>query len=134
MGGNNFFSELRRRNVTKVAIGYGVLGWLLIEIGATIVPLLQLPDSLSTAVTVVVLSGFPVALIIAWVFEMTPEGMKRTENVSRTEKIPYWSRRKFGAFVVIAALLGLGLFVFQRTITNTNKLAKPGSASGQLTK
>src|SRR5437879_13298516 len=77
----NFFSELKRRNVYKVAVAYAVVGWLVIQVTATIVPALHLPDGLTTAVVVLTLIGFPVALVIAWAFEMTPEGMKRTEDV-----------------------------------------------------
>src|SRR6516165_8013457 len=99
MSERNFFSELKRRNVYKVAVGYGVVGWLAIQIAATIVPALHLPDVITTAVVVLVLLGFPIALVIAWAFEMTPEGMKRTADLSPDEAIPQWSRRKFAAFI-----------------------------------
>jgi len=94
----NFFSELKRRNVYKVAVAYAVVGWLIMQVAATIVPALHLPDVITTAVVVVTLLGFPIALIIAWAFEMTPDGMKRTENISPDQHIPQWSRRKFAAF------------------------------------
>lgn len=110
----NFFAELKRRNVYKVAVGYGVVGWLVMQVAATIVPALHLPGSLTTAVVVVVLLGFPIALVVAWAFEMTPEGMKRTENVPPNEPNPQWSRRKFVAFVVCVALMAGGLLVWQR--------------------
>jgi serine/threonine-protein kinase len=109
----NFFSELKRRNVYKVAVGYGVVGWLVMQVAATIVPALHLPDAITTAVVAVVLLGFPIALVIAWAFEMTPEGMKRTENVSPDERIPQWSRKKFAAFVFSVAVAAAGLLVFQ---------------------
>ena len=72
----NFFTELKRRNVYKVAVAYAVVGWLVIQVTATIVPALHLPDGLTTAVVVLTLVGFPIALVISWAFEMTPEGMK----------------------------------------------------------
>jgi TolB-like protein/Tfp pilus assembly protein PilF len=109
----NFFAELKRRNVYKVAVGYGVVGWLIMQVAATIVPALHLPDSLTTAVVVLTLLGFPLALVIAWAFEMTPEGMKRTENVLPNEHIPQWSRKKFAAFILVAGLSAAGLFAFQ---------------------
>ena len=115
----NFFTELKRRNVYKVAVGYGVVGWLVIQMSATIVPALHLPDAITTAVVVLVLLGFPIAVVIAWAFEMTPEGMKRTENVSPHEHIPYWSRRKFAAFIFAVAALAAILFVFQLTRSRT---------------
>jgi TolB-like protein/Flp pilus assembly protein TadD len=109
----NFFAELKRRNVYKVAVGYGVVGWLVMQVAATIVPALHLPDSLTTAVVVVTLLGFPIALVIAWAFEMTPEGMKRTENISPNDQIPQWSRKKFTAFIFVVGLTAAALLAFQ---------------------
>src|SRR5438105_6153976 len=109
----NFFAELKRRNVYKVAVAYSVVGWLVIQVTATIVPALHLPDGLTTAVVVLILVGFPVALVIAWAFEMTPEGMKRTENLSPDEVIPQWSKKKFAALIIGVAAIAAGLLVFQ---------------------
>ena len=109
----SLFSELKRRNVYKVAVAYAVVGWLVIQVTATIVPALHLPDGLTSAVVVLILVGFPVALVIAWAFEMTPEGMKRTADVSPDEVLPRWSRRKFGAFVVGASVIAAALLAYQ---------------------
>jgi TolB-like protein/Flp pilus assembly protein TadD len=109
----NFFAELKRRNVYKVAAAYGVIGWLVIQVTATIVPALHLPDGLTTAIVVVVLLGFPVALAIAWAFEMTPEGMKRTANVAPDQHLPQWSKRKFGAFIVGVSVVAAALLGYQ---------------------
>src|SRR5207247_6530130 len=109
----NFFAELKRRNVYKVAIAYAVVGWLVIQVTATIVPALHLPESLTTAVVVLTLVGFPVALVIAWAFEMTPEGMKRTENVSPDEVIPQWSKKKFAALIIRITVMAASLLPFQ---------------------
>src|SRR5438477_5961534 len=113
MNPGNFFAELKRRNVYKVAVAYAVVGWLIIQITATIVPALHLPDGLTTAVVLLILVGFPVALVIAWAFEMTPEGMKRTENVSPDEVIPQWSKKKFAALIIGVAIIAAGLLAFQ---------------------
>ncbi|MEO8043326.1 MAG: tetratricopeptide repeat protein [Spartobacteria bacterium] len=113
MNFQSFFTELKRRNVYKVAVGYGVVAWLVMQVAATIVPALHLPESLTTAVVVVTLLGFPLALVIAWAFEMTPDGMKRTENVSPNDHIPQWSRRKFVAFVVTVGLIAAALLGWQ---------------------
>ncbi|HYR23210.1 MAG TPA: tetratricopeptide repeat protein [Chthoniobacterales bacterium] len=110
---DNFFAELKRRNVYKVAVAYAVVGWLVIQVTATIVPALHLPDGLTTAVVVLTLVGFPVALVIAWAFEMTPEGMKRTENVSPDEVIPQWSKKKFAALIIGIAVIAASLLAFQ---------------------
>ena len=109
----SFFAELKRRNVYKVAVAYGVVGWLIIQVTATIVPALHLPDRLTTTIVVIVLLGFPFALVIAWAFEMTPEGLKRTENVSPDQHLPQWSRRKFAAFIVGVSIIAAALLGYQ---------------------
>jgi ketosteroid isomerase-like protein len=95
----SFFSELRRRNVFRVALTYAVVAWLLIEIASVLLPLVDAPESLITAFVVLLALGFAVAVFISWSFEMTPEGLKRTQDLSPGEVIPYWSRRKFATFI-----------------------------------
>ena len=95
----SLFSELRRRNVFRVALTYAVVAWLLIEIAAVFVPMLEAPEWIITAFVVVLALGFALAMFISWSFEMTPEGLKRTQDLSPDEVIPYWSRRKFATFI-----------------------------------
>ena len=75
----SFFSELKRRNVYKVAVAYGVVAWLLMQIASQIFPFFEIPNWVVRLVVLLLVIGFPVALIIAWAFEVTPEGIKRTE-------------------------------------------------------
>src|SRR5256714_5896181 len=115
MDARNFFSELKRRNVYKVAVAYAVVGWLAIQIASTILPAFHAPEWVVQTLIVLVALGFPIALVIAWAFEMTPEGIKRTEDIRPDEKLPQWSRRKFAAFILAvvicaAALLGYQVF------------------------
>src|SRR5437870_9407602 len=128
MNPGNFFAELKRRNVYKVAVAYAVVGWLIIQVTATIVPALHLPDGLTTAVVVVILIGFPVALVIAWAFEMTPEGMKRTENVSPDEVIPQWSKKKFAGLIIGVAVIAAGLLAFQLLRSSRSTITATASA------
>src|SRR5437588_6757618 len=109
----SFFAELKRRNVYKVAIAYAVVGWLVIQIATSTFPVLEIPNWAIKLVIALVSLGFPIALVIAWAFEMTPEGMKRTEDVSPDEKIPQWSARKFAVLIVTVAMLAAGLLVFK---------------------
>jgi ketosteroid isomerase-like protein len=109
----SLFSELRRRNVFRVALTYAVVAWLLIEIAAVSVPLLDAPEWIITAFVVLLALGFAVAMFISWAFEMTPEGLKRTEDLSPDEVIPYWSRRKFARFIIGTALVAFGLSAYQ---------------------
>ena len=95
----SLFSELRLRNVFRVALTYAVVAWLLIEVASVLLPLVDAPESIITAFVVLLALGFAVALFISWAFEMTPEGLKRTQDLSPDDVIPYWSRRKFATFI-----------------------------------
>jgi TolB-like protein/predicted Zn-dependent protease len=99
----SFFHELKRRNVFKVAIAYAIAAWILIEITATTFPILKLPEWTVTLVTVLVLVAFPLTLIFAWAFELTPEGIKKEKNVDRLESITHVTGRKLD-FAIIGAM------------------------------
>ncbi len=112
MNSRNFFTELKRRNVSKVAVAYAVVGWLLIQIATQVFPFLEIPNWAIRLVILLTALGFPVALIIAWAFELTPEGIKRTEAADAAGQ-----RSRGGiwiAVVVVAAILSLGLFFLGR--------------------
>src|SRR5436190_18419328 len=113
MNPRNFFAELKRRNVYKVAVAYAVVAWLLIQAASILLPTFEAPSWVMKVFVVLVALGFPIALVIAWAFEMTPEGLKRTEDVSPNETIPQWSKRKFAALMVTVALIAAGLLAFQ---------------------
>jgi TolB-like protein/Tfp pilus assembly protein PilF len=118
MAHQNFFAELKRRNVYKVAVAYAVIAWLLIQAGSILFPTYEAPAWVMKVFVAIVALGFPFALVIAWAFEMTPEGMKRTEDVSPTETIPQWSRRKFAALILIIAVAAASLLGYQVFRTN----------------
>ncbi len=99
----SFFHELKRRNVFKVAIAYAIAAWILIEITATTFPILKLPDWSVTLVTVLVLIAFPLTLILAWAFELTPEGLKKEKDVDPSESITHATGRKLD-FAIIGAM------------------------------
>src|SRR5436189_967204 len=109
----SFFSELRRRNVFRVALTSTVLAWLLVEIASVPLPLVDAPESLITAFVVLLALGFAVALFISWSFEMPPEGLRRTQDLSPDEVIPYWSRRKFARFIIGTAVIAFSLSAYQ---------------------
>jgi TolB-like protein/Tfp pilus assembly protein PilF len=112
MSNRNFFSELKRRNVYKVAVAYAVVGWLLVQVATQVFPFLEIPNWAIRLVILLTALGFPVALIIAWVFELTPEGIKRTESADATRQ--HSRGGVWIAVVVIAAALSLGLFFLGR--------------------
>ena len=112
MNPKGFFGELKRRNVYKVAVAYAVVGWLLIQVATQVFPFLDIPNWAIRLVILLTALGFPIALIIAWAFELTPEGIRRTEDADAAGQ-----RSRGGiwmALVVIAAALSLGLFFLGR--------------------
>ncbi len=111
----NFFAELKRRNVYKVAVAYAIVGWLVMQIAATIVPALHLSDSITSAVVVLVILGFPIALIFAWAFELTPEGITRSEDVAPGKSIARRTGRKLTALIVFVAIVAAVLFLLHLT-------------------
>jgi TolB-like protein len=109
MNPRKFFAELKRRHVYRVAIAYGVVAWLLIQVATQVFPFFEISDFVVRVVVAASVLGFPVALIIAWAFEMTPEGLKRADDVAPDDYIPRWSTRKFAALVVSVAILAAGV-------------------------
>src|SRR6266550_8132503 len=129
MNPNQFFGELRRRNVYKVAVAYAVVGWLLIQVATQVFPFLEIPNWAVRLVVLLLIIGFPIALIIAWAFELTPEGIRRTEDADAAGQ-----RSRGGiwmALVVIAAALSLGLFFLGRyTAGNAQSQNRASRGSG----
>src|SRR5882762_6096112 len=125
----SLFAELKRRNVYKVAVAYAVVGWLVVQISSTVLPTFHAPEWVVQTLVVLVALGFPIALVLAWAFELTPEGIKRTEDVApfdvRSGQVLAASgrqpRKHAWIFVVIVgAALSVGLFFIGRyTARNT---------------
>jgi len=109
----NFFAELKRRNVYKVAIAYGVVAWLLIQVATQVFPFFEIPNWVVRLVVLVIIIGFPIALIVAWAFELTPQGLKRTEVADAMPTRPS-VRRAWIYVVIIGGALALGLFFLGR--------------------
>ena len=110
---DNFFAELKRRNVYKVAVAYAVVGWLLVQVATQVFPFFEIPNWAVRLVVLAILAGFPVALVIAWAFELTPQGLKRTEDVDLAAQ----GQRKSHAWiyvVIVGAALSIGLFFLGR--------------------
>lgn len=121
-----FFGELKRRNVYKVAIAYAVVGWLLTQVATQVFPFFEIPNWGIRMVVLIIAIGFPIALIIAWAFELTPEGLKRTAVADREAAKP--SRKNAWIYVVIiAAAISVGLFSISRH-TLRNQQAGPVEA------
>jgi TolB-like protein/tetratricopeptide (TPR) repeat protein len=102
----NFFVELQRRNVYRVAVAYGVVSWLLIQIATQVFPFFEIPNWVTRMVVILLLFGFPVALVLAWAYEITPEGIKHTEEIDPGKPIDRRGGRRLD-FVIIGVLLAV---------------------------
>jgi TolB-like protein/Flp pilus assembly protein TadD len=138
MNTGNFFAELKRRNVYKVAVAYAVVGWLVIQISSTVLPTFHAPEWVVQTLVVLVALCFPIALVLAWAFELTPEGIKRADEVAPDESITRKTGHKLVRITVALAVIAAGLFAFQwlrptsLTSPAQNDAAKSSTASAPL--
>jgi TolB-like protein/Tfp pilus assembly protein PilF len=127
MNPGNFFSELKRRNVYKIAAAYAVAAWLLIQAASIFLPAFDAPAWMLKTCLIVLLLGFPVALALSWAFEITPEGIKRESDVEEGQSItPRTGRRIAGITVALAAIAG-ALLIFQLLRSRQNPAATQGA-------
>src|SRR5207253_201616 len=127
---SNIFSELKRRNVYKVAAAYAVIGWLLVQGTTQVFLIFEIPNWASRLIVLAIIIGFPIALVIAWAFELTPQGLKRTEDVDLAAQ----GNRKSHAWiyiVIVGAAFSIGLiFVGRYTARNTAGAARTEASTG----
>src|SRR5207237_717196 len=130
MNPKRFLGELKRRNVYKVAVAYAVVGWLLVQVTTQVFPIFEIPNWALRLIVLAIIIGFPIALIIAWAFELTPQGIKRTETA---DAMPATARKKKHVWiyvVVIGAILSIGLFFLGRyTALDTARPARTSNKS-----
>jgi TolB-like protein len=132
-----FFVELKRRNVYKVAVAYAIVGWLLVQITTQVFPFLEIPNWVVRLVIALVAIGFPIALVIAWAFEATPQGIRRTESVdpfdSRSGQVlASGSKNRTWMYVAaVGATLSIGLFFAGRYSANNKPGAQPNGLAAK---
>ena len=124
----NIFSEMRRRNIFRVAGSYAVIGWIIMQVIAVMTPALNLPDWLDSFFALLIIAGFPIALFFAWAFELTPEGVKRTEEVVDGQTIRPQTLRKLD--LAILAAVALVAFLIVGTSLRSLKAASPAAIDG----
>jgi TolB-like protein len=129
MNPRHFFSELQRRNVYKVAVAYGVVAWLLIQIATQTFPFFEIPNWVVRAMILLLLLGFPIALVFAWVYELTPEGIKRTDEVLPNESITRKTGRRLMAAAGVVTTFAVALFLFRLARLNQTVAAGPKAAA-----
>src|SRR3954467_6375342 len=128
MSDRNFFAELKRRNVYKVAVAYAVVGWLIAQVATQIFPFLEIPNWIVRLVIVLIAIGFPIPLVIPWAFETTPEGIKPTGAADAMANAPARKKHTWIYVAVIGAAISLALFFLGRyTVGN-----KTAAASTEL--
>ncbi len=114
MNPRNFFAELKRRNVYKVAIAYAIVAWLLIQGASILFPTFEAPAWVMKVFVTAIAFGFPVALVLAWAFEITPEGIKRADDVAPNESITRRTGRKLDFLIIAVLLLVIAALVYQQ--------------------
>jgi TolB-like protein/Tfp pilus assembly protein PilF len=109
----NFFAELKRRNVYKVAVAYAVASWLLIQVATQVFPFFEIPNWAVRLVVLILIGGFPVALVFSWAFEITPEGIKRESEIEADKSITHHTGRRIVALTTALAVIAAGLLAYQ---------------------
>ncbi|PYS66928.1 MAG: hypothetical protein DMF73_20540, partial [Acidobacteria bacterium] len=127
----NFFSELKRRNVYKVAVAYAVVGWLLVQVTTQVFPIFEIPNWALRLIVFAIVIGFPIALVIAWAFELTPEGLKRTEDVDLATSARQPRKHAWIFVVIFGAAFSIGLFFIGRYTGGTSRQSETATASAK---
>src|SRR5436190_3803517 len=127
MNPHNFFAELKRRNVYKVAVAYAVVAWLLIQAASIFLPAFDAPPWVMKTFIMVIIFGFPVALVLSWAFEITPEGIKLESEIAPNESIKRQTGRKIVGITVVLSVIAAGLLAFN--LFRTKPTAPPTTAA-----
>ena len=126
-----FLGELKRRNVYKTAVAYGVFAWLLIQVATQVFPFFDIPSWWIRLIILLLLIGLPVALVFSWAFEITPEGLKRTEEVPPEESITHRTGRKLTAAIAVIVALAAMLFLIQQLRPKTAATTAAANSSSR---
>lgn len=121
----NLFTELKRRNVFRVALFYIVSAWVVIQVAETLLPVFEVPDSAIRAMVLALALGFPLVVVFAWVFELTPDGLKLDKNAQTNPPTRQQTSHKLNWATLIAAVLAIGLLVTDRLMPETAPVPAP---------
>jgi adenylate cyclase len=125
----NFLAELKRRNVIRMAGLYLVGAWLITQVAGTILPMFDAPAWVARSVVVLLAIGFVPALVISWVFELTPEGLKRDSEVTNAESIAPQTARRMDRMLLVVMALGLSYFAIDKFVLAPGRLATAPTAA-----
>ena len=124
----SFFEELKRRNVFRVGIAYAVVAWLLMQVADVLIDNIGAPDWVFRTLLLVIGIGFPLALVFAWAFEMTPEGIKRDRDVDPAAASQAGSGRRLDRLIIVALVLALAYFIYESRFTSGTAESAPAQA------
>ena len=124
----SIWGELKRRNVVKVAVTYAIVAWLLVEIASTLLPTFEAPQWVVQTIILIILLGFPLAVIFAWAFELTPEGLKKTEDVHPEKSITHKTGQKINYMIIGVLAVALAIAVGLNFIDVDRSVVEPGTA------
>src|ERR1700704_2941862 len=128
----SFFTELKRRNVVRMAGLYLVGAWLLVQVAGTVLPMFGAPDWLPRTIVVLLAIGFVPALIFSWVFELTPQGLKRDEDVPPEQSIAPQTARRMNRMMIAALVLALAYFTVDKFVLAPRRLSSPNDSSSAI--
>ncbi len=126
-----FFDELKRRNVVRVGIAYAVATWVLLQMTEVVAPILELPEWAPKLIFVILAVGLVPALIFAWAFELTPEGIKREKDVDRSASITHRTGRKLDFSIIAVLIIALGYFVWERQSLVSQTAPEPETVAAE---
>ena len=123
MSDRNFFAELKRRNVIRMAGLYLVGAWLLVQVAGTVLPMFGAPDWLPRSIVILLAIGFIPAIVFSWAFELTPSGLKRDEEVTPAESIAPQTARRMNRLIIAVLVLALAYFCFDKIVLTPRREA-----------
>ena len=123
------WGELKRRNVVKVAIAYAIVSWLVLQLANILIPLLTLPEWVERLVLLILLLGFPLALFFSWVYELTPEGIKKEEHVDRSESVTHATGRRLDFIIIGVMAVALAFFAVDKFVLSSDPASSADTSS-----
>jgi TolB-like protein/tetratricopeptide (TPR) repeat protein len=125
----SLIDELKRRNVFKAGAAYLALGWVVTQVTSTVAPALHMPEWIASVVVWIGVIGFPFVIMFSWIYELTPEGLKRESQVDRTTSITHVTSRRLDYIIISLLVLAIGLFAFDRFVP---RKGEPATASREM--
>jgi hypothetical protein len=126
----SFFNELKRRNVVRVGLAYAIAGWVFLQVADLVLTNIEAPSWVIQALMLFVLLGFIAALVIAWAYEITPEGIKKESEVDRSQSIAGHTGKKLDRIIIGFLVLAVAVLLLDRSISTSEKVSGPISIQG----